>query len=349
MFALGEKLKQHLLSSIPSAEPASGGKLVNCRCMECGDSNKSIKSKHMYIGMPTENDTGWYYCHKCNCKGILTYRKLIDWNVYDPELGDQLHQHNINVGRYSRYYTPEVGRIYNVRNTLIPSVYSYDDKIAYINNRLGTNLSINDMISLKIVLSLKNMLNENNITKYTRDPRIIDQLDRSFIGFLSLDNGFCTMRKYDNLPVSENIDMRYVNYRMFKKEDTTERFYVVPARINLLQPKRIKIHVAEGVFDILSIYLNLRNREPGIYATVSGSNYSSTISYFMLYKMIPNLELHLYPDNDQSKWKINKIVETYTSFCIPIYIHRNIMNGEKDFGVPVNRIKEAITKENYVL
>ena len=35
------------------------------------------------------------------------------------------------------------------------------------------------------------------------------------------------------------------------------------------------------------------------------------ISYFMIEKCIPNLEIHLYPDNDQSDYKMNWIVKNY--------------------------------------
>lgn len=343
---LAEKLKHHLLSSIPSAKLASGGSIIVCRCFDCGDSRKSSKSTHMYISMPTEKDPGLYYCHLCHSAGIVTYRKLIEWGIYDSVLANDILIHN-NITKNSvkyRKYSP--GRIFNIINNKIRNDSLTQIKIQYINNRLGTQLTPYDFLDLKVVLNLNDLLEQNHITKFTRDYNVMQDLDRAFVGFLSLDNGFVTLRRLDDQMVYSSIDSRYINYRIFNKEDTSERFYVVPQKIDLLNPGRIKLHIAEGVFDILSVYLNLRNKENGIYASVSGSNYSSIITYFMMEKMIPNLEVHLYPDNDQSDWKIDKIVKNFEPMRIPIYIHRNVSPNEKDFGVSKDRIIENIRKAN---
>lgn len=347
-FLLGEKVKQFLLRSIPGATLASGGTVINCRCMECGDSTKSSKSAHLYIGLPTATDTGWFYCHKCNCSGILNHRKLLDWGIYDPEIASDLFNHNALIGNSGRNRGKQkklkTGKLFNVINTPDPEDELTQLKMIYINNRLGTKLTMTDFINLKVVFNLYEFLGNNNVEKYTRNQTVVFDLGRAFVGFLSMDNGFVTLRKLDNQMVYNEINKRYINYKIFDKKDTSERFYVVPQVVNLLQPGRIKLHVAEGVFDILSIYLNVRKGEPGIYATSSGSNYSSIISYFMIEKMIPNLEVHLYPDNDQPEWKIQNLVQTYYPFMIPIYIHRNISPEEKDFGVSLDRINETIVK-----
>lgn len=340
-FLLGENLKRYLLSVIPSAKPASGGKVLNCRCFECGDSI-NMSSAHMYMGMPTEAYNGWFYCHKCNSKGALTHRKLLDWDIYEPNIAEQLYLHSIEVRGKGNSNIINEGRIYNVNNNFVRRDDLSLIKMQYINNRLGTKLTVKDFVDLKVVLNLNDFLHQNNITKLTRGYNIVQDLDRAFVGFLSLDNGFVTLRKLDDQKVYESVDKRYINYRVFSKEDTSERFYVVPQDINLLNPNRIKLHVAEGIFDILSIYLNLRNREEGIYATVSGSNYSSVISYFMIEKMLPWLEVHLYPDNDKNNWLMKKIIKSYKPFNIPIFIHRNLSPNEKDFGVSIDRIKETV-------
>lgn len=345
-FLLGENIKRYLLNAIPSAKLASGGKLITCRCFECGDSKKDSRHTHMYIGMPTATNHGWYYCHLCNCSGILSYRKLLDWGIYDVDLANDLFLHGVTVGNSTKYRNLGTGKIYNVINDMIKNDERSLAKMIYVNNRLGTKLTPVDFMNLKLVVNLNDIIERNNIQSLTRSFNEVQDLDRAFVGFLSMDNGFVTLRKLDDQLVYKSVDSRYVNYRLFDKEDTSERFYVVPQVIDLLQPNRIKLHVAEGGFDILSIYLNVRKQEPGIYATSSGSNYSSVISYFMMEKMIPNLEVHLYPDNDQPQWKINNIVQKYHPFQIPMYIHRNISPKEKDFGVSPDRIKETIVKAN---
>jgi hypothetical protein len=341
-----ENFKNFLLSGIPTAKVVSGGSHVACRCFECGDSKKDSRSKHLYISMPTDNDPPLYYCHLCNCSGVVTYRKLIDWGIYDPDIATDLLSHYIGVGNSSKVRSIGKDKVYYLRND-----YMYDDyrshlKMTYINNRLGTNLQPEDFMRLKVVMNLHDILEINNITTYTREISIVNDLDRAFVGFLSLDNGFIIFRKLDDELVYKSIDHRYVNYRIFDKEETSQRFYVVPQAVDLLSPYRIKLHIAEGVFDILSIYLNVRKQEPGIYSTVCGSNYSSIISYFMIEKQIPNLEIHLYPDNDQPNKKMKDIVDKFNPYQVPIYIHRNISPHEKDFGVSSDRIVEVVEKAN---
>jgi hypothetical protein len=123
-----------------------------------------------------------------------------------------------------------------------------------------------------------------------------------------------------------------------------QRFYTVPTSIDLLSTERIKIHVAEGPFDILSIYQNIRKGEPGIYSSIGGSNYQGTVFYFLKTYKLPYVEIHLYPDNDKygSNYKMKSISDLFNSLGIPVYIHRNIYPDQKDFGVSPNLIQESI-------
>jgi glycosyltransferase involved in cell wall biosynthesis len=140
--------------------------------------------------------------------------------------------------------------------------------------------------------------------------------------------------------VYESIDKRYINYKLFDKFDTSERFYTIPTSIDINSPERIKIHIAEGPFDILSVYRNLRNMEPGIYTSIAGSNYKGIAMYFLEVYKLPYVELHFYPDNDQSNEVIEKIAKYVEPMLIPVYIDRNIKEGEKviiGVGFPFNR------------
>jgi hypothetical protein len=116
-------------------------------------------------------------------------------------------------------------------------------------------------------------------------------------------------RTCDEGIVYKGIDKRYINYKIFDKFDTSERFYTIPTRVNLNNPYRTKIHIAEGPFDILSIYENLRHREEGIYTSIAGSNYKGLAMYFLERYKLPFTEIHFYPDNDNiaSTSKINEI------------------------------------------
>lgn len=340
--------RSFLLRSIRSSKPASGGKVINCRCFECGDSIHQT-SAHFYISMPTDKEPSYYYCHKCNCAGIVTHRKLIEWGIFEPDIAALITEHNTQVVKGDRYrkYTPNMR--YNLCNTYVTQDDTTLAKMVYVNNRLGTSFSLTDFMNLKIVLNLKDLLHCNGIQKITRDANVLSDLDRAFIGFLSLDNAFVTLRKLGDEQVYKTVDKRYVNYRIFEKEDTSERFYAIPTRVNLLQPGRIKLHIAEGAFDILSIYENLRHRENGIYASSMGSNYINIVFHFLMEAKIPNIELHLYPDNDKggANWKMQQISQAVTPLQIPMYVHRNIAPNEKDFGVSIDRIQESIIPFNH--
>lgn len=340
-----EQYKEFLLNSIPSARLASGGREIMCRCFECEDSNDP-RSAHFYISLPKdENDLSLYHCFKCNCAGIVTYKKLIEWNLYDEQIAIYLTNHNAKclANPSNSKYKDRI--IYNVNNPICNLSEQNEIKRSYINNRLGVNLSYLDLSNLKIVLNLFDLLYANGFNELTRKEFIATQLNYNFIGFLSIDNAFLNMRRIvDEGLVHQSIDKRYVNYKLFNKFDTSERFYTVPTMIDLLSPEPIKIHIAEGPFDILSIYLNLRNKEPGIYSSIAGSNYLGLIMYFINTYKLPYVEIHLYPDNDKSgsKEKMQKIANIIKIFGFKLFIHRNLYPGEKDFGVNKDRIKEGI-------
>lgn len=340
-----ERYKQFLLSVIRGAKPASGGREINCRCFECPDSADPSHG-HMYISIPQSSDEpSLFYCHKCPARGVVTHKKLIEWNIYNQDIAEELIFHNKNCSGKSsngKYYNRAIYNIYNTRVT-DDEVTRY--KIDYINNRLGLNLSVNDIRNLKIVLNLKDLLASNWIQKYTRDIRIVEELNTYFLGFLSIDNAFCNMRKLckDGV-VNKSIDKRYINYKIADKFDTSERFYTVPSKIDLNTPNPIKLHIAEGPFDILSVYKNVRNEEPGIYTSIAGSNYIGQIMFFLEAYRLPYIEIHIYPDNDKfgSNERMQHINDALYMFNFPFYVHRNMMPGEKDFGVSKDKIKENI-------
>jgi hypothetical protein len=209
-------------------------------------------------------------------------------------------------------------------------------------------MTYKEVSQLKIIFGLKEFLRINNIESYTRQDDIINQLDFNFVGFLSIDNAFFNMRRIcEEGMLIKSIDKRYINYKIFDDVyDTSERFYTIPTKVNLDSPDRIKIHIAEGPFDILSIYKNLRKEEAGIYSSITGSNYKGLAIYFLEQYKLPYAEFHIYPDNDKqgSNSKIKRVAEYLKPLHTPVYIHRNMFPGEKDFGVPIDRINEKVIR-----
>lgn len=342
-----ENYKNYLLAVMDHAKLASGKKQIQCRCKECSDS-MNMSSAHMYISIPWDGDIpSLYHCFKCNASGIVTYKKLIEWGIYDQVLATQLINYNVSIMhnmRNDKYFNRACYRLMHTFNTVDNKS---EFKRRYLCDRLGYNLSYDDLSKLKIILNLKDLLGENNITKFTRDNNILNQLDSEFLGFLSIDNAFVNLRRTCNEgEVYKTIDQRYINYKIFDKYDTSQRFYTVPTEYNINCFQRTPLHIAEGPFDILSVYLNARNKEPGLYTSITGNNYMGIILYFMMDLKIPNLELHLYPDNDKygSMERMKYIANCIPDPYVPVYIHYNTAPGQKDFGVSPDKIIEHVER-----
>lgn len=341
-----EEMKQ-LLLKIPGARLVSGGKEILMRCRYCADS-KDPRSAHFYVSLPNEDNVMLYNCYKCHSAGIVTHKKLLEWGVYDdPEMLVKLSRYNkrvLSLDKNKKYVNQDV---YRLSNEYILDNELSRAKLKYINNRIGTNLTYNDILEDKIVLNLRDLLESNNIQNITRDMNIINELDSSFLGFISQDNAFVNMRNLRQGKVSKSIDKKYINYNIFGKVDNTLRYYTLPTSIDLCNPNNIKLHIAEGPFDILSIYHNLRQKEPhSIYSAILGSSYKSILLHFISNMRLINLEVHMYIDNDISNNVIYDIRNMLQIFQMPFYVHRNIYPNEKDFGVPIERIKEQIVQYN---
>lgn len=327
----------------PFAIPVSGRKEVNCRCFYCADS-ANMRKGHFYISAPKEDEPSYFYCQKCHSQGIVTNSKLIEWGIFDSQMGIEITQYNTRVLSLTKNKKFLSGSIYNIKNTIITEDDLTTYKLRYINERLKTQLTFGNCLQNKIVLNLKDLLKENRLQP-TRHPNIVEQLDSCFLGFLSFDNAFLNMRNLEIKEVYHSIDKRYINYDIFGKYDNTMKFYVLPNQINLLDPSPIKLHLAEGPFDILSIKYNLIGEsDRDIFVSVTGSSYKGCIRHFITTMGLYNLEVHIYKDNDQGMHQINDIGNLLKYFGIPLYMHVNAYPGEKDYGVPRNRIQDNIMR-----
>ena len=342
---VAEKLIEILKRHVPELKLASGGKELTFRCRFCGDSIKDSKSRHFYMSLPTDDEPSLFRCFKCNVKGVTTPKMLASIGIIDPDLSVGLELFNSQILTYSKNIRYKDLDVYYLNNNRISNVPMSADKLNYINSRIGTNLTYNDLIDNKIVLNISDIFIANPTLQFTRDERIMSELNESFIGFISVDNCFLNMRNLNIDGVSESINKRYINYRIFNKYDNTQKYYVPPVDINLSSPGRIKLHVAEGPFDILSIKYNCRNCEDGIYSAIGGNTYLNIIQTFLNVHGIINMEPHVYLDNDVDGYRVcNNIADYLEPYNIPLYIHTNEYNGEKDFGVSKDRISEKVVR-----
>lgn len=332
-----------------NARPVAGNRELVTRCPFCGDS-KNLNHGHFYISVPQNDmELSFYNCKKCNIGGLLSDDVLRRLDINDSNFLISINKHNSEILKTPKYNKIRNTDIYNLKNTYIREDKDNEYKLKYINNRIGSNFSYKDILELKIFLNLYDVLNQNNLD-LTRHKNITDQLDIFFIGFISYDNSFANMRKVTDKELYKSVNKRYINYNLTNKIDNNKNYYIIPTSIDLSSNEPIKIHIAEGPFDILSIYYNLNNcnKINNIYISCGGKGYHNALSFILQEFGIINFEMHYYPDKDVDDYFVNRLIDSISMLSSNIYIHRNSFNGEKDYGVPLNRIKDNIFKvENY--
>lgn len=340
-----EALKEYMLQNY-DAKVVSGGKEIIKRCHFCGDSKNDLSAKHLYIGL--KDGLIKYNCFKCPAKGIVNFKFLKDLDCYDVGLINLCEEQN-KKNSSSDYRSSNVLRndLY-IKQLIIPNYtneFGYK-KLKYISNRFGHEISINDTIRFKIILNLKDFLDINGVYKYTRHPNTIDILNKYFVGFLSMDNKYVVLRRLvseDKLP--KQVSSRYINYNIYGDENAM-KYYAIPTVINTVYP--LDIHVAEGAFDILSVYMHVAPiGSNAIYACISGNSYLGLIQFLILRFGFTSFNLHVYLDADADKHYIDSFIESLRVFNINLYLHMNQFSGEKDFGVPMNKIEDSIINKSW--
>ena len=348
-----DEYRQFLLDNIPEAKIASGGSEIICPCFNC-EIGTHKDHYHMYVSIPsTEDDVSLYHCFKCNNSGMVNAKTLALWNIYDLDFNVSLTNHNNRVMKNPKNFKYALdGSICRLTYKNITDNKLSQRKLAFINNRLGTNLTLDDCIKNKIVLNISDVFNQNNhIEKFTRHENVMKSLEQYFLGFISYDNNYINMR---NLVCGKGIlyekldEMRYVNYNIFNKQENSMKFILLPGEVNICDPNPIKVHLAEGPFDILSVKYNLRREfYNNIYCSVTGNGFKGVLRHLITVIKLMNIELHLYPDNEPAKGGrpgteqvVRSILDYIGPFGFPVYVHLN-ENG-KDMGVHINSIKEKI-------
>ena len=297
----GQIFIDRIRSFYPNLKVASGGTEVMCRCPFCGDS-KDLRHAHMYLSVPkSEEELSFYHCKLCPAHGVVDVDLLRKFGCNDTSLLVEISKHNSDVFKLPKYKYIKQIDIYPLNVNYVREDDNNIAKLKYINNRIGSNFSISDLSSLKIFLNLYDIINSNNL-ELTRHQMICNELDKWFIGFISYDNSFAGLRKLTDNDLYKSINKRYINYTLINKIDDAKNYYVIPSIIDILNPNPVKIHLAEGQFDILSIFHNLNNcnRNQNIYIACGGKSYLQALEFILLETGIINYEIHYYPDKDVS-------------------------------------------------
>lgn len=332
-----------LLKTLDVYDPNSLETQHVVRCPYCGDSRNPM-SGHFSIKIDVNSDDGMVYrCFKCPESGLLTADTLADLNLFlDDETSISLKSYNRKLIKKNKFMNT------TVKNYAVPISSETKlnlQKLEYLSKRLGYNFSLPEATSLKIILDLKDFLKTNEIKEIPMvSDKYLNFINYNYIGFLCMDNNTINFRCFRD----DKSMKRYIKTKIDPNNIHPASFYGIPNQIDPLYNHDINIHIAEGVFDIDSIFLNVMNsnRKNNFYYASCGFTYLTVIKYLVYNGINTGINLHIYSDNDKTE-KDHRDYLFYKSslgiWCDNIYIHYNRYKDEKDYGVPKEKIIDTFT------
>ena len=335
-----KRIVREKINQLPVHIWNSANSQVVCRCGYCSDSRNRLHG-HFSIKIDENSDSLILMrCLKCNESGILTSQVMEDigapLSIEDAKALDTLNRPN-NKSTYGRQ------RPLNYKVPVIINPIDSKIKIGYLNDRLGIEFTPEMIQESKIILSIMDFFSENKIKIPDHiNPKLIKIIEENYVGFLSANNNKITFRRIvDNDQLN-----RYIKLSIDPYNTSPNNFYSIKnPGMDLLYTEPVHIHIAEGTFDILSIKYNLPHddSQKHLFFASCGYNFGTIIKWLIYMGINTDLYIHLYSDNDKSDEEDIKVLNGgINKYWIDhAYIHRNMFQGEKDFGVPAVRIKES--------
>lgn len=291
------------------------------RCPYCGDSQKNPRDAHCYIKCsPDPTEPLQFKCFLCNRKGRVR-KDFLDLLGVDPKLSDQIdHQ------KYNR-----IGVFKNTNINMITGTPNLSSRqVQYIEHRLGPGFTFDDYDRFKIIWDMKEIL------QHVSDRRVINTMPTNLdsISFLSDDKSMILNRSFSD-------EYRWRKVKLFSNDDTA--FYTIKTTLDLFTKDLIEVNIAEGIFDILSVYKNFDDCQNSVHIATLGSDYVSAVEYAIAKGFIgPNIVLKVYYDADVNGKRLASQLRPYKWIFNSIHLYRNIIG--KDVGVRIEDIRLVETK-----
>lgn len=313
------------------------------RCPFCGDSKSNLNTGHLYIKInPDDNYPMVYHCFKCEESGVVDDNLLLALNIGDINLKSNITTLNKTSDRIKGQKFLTDDEIINF-NYKLPDVKDYN-KIKYIEDRLGCNLSIEDIEKFKIITSLRDFLIYNNIKEITMENYICHNIEKNYVGFLSFGGAYILFRDITNTQ-----QYRWIKYPTTNDSRGCKLFYSISNSIDVFTKDNININLSEGVLDILSAYKNLNyNNSNDLDIAICGKQYLYVLNTLNSMGFIgSNINLNIFSDNDEIFNNKNNNPTNIKYFKKLLHKNKYLYNStniyynliDKDIGVTKDKIK----------
>lgn len=299
----------------------SSGDEYRIRCPICGDSQKNPRDAHCYINCSDDpSQPLLYYCFKCNSHGRVTANFLEKLGVKQDLISMIRKQKYNRIGSISKTNIE-----YLTGTPMIPSPQS-----AYIESRLGPRFQAEDYDRFKIVWDMNTVREHCPVWAQHRLPT-----NSQSISFLTED--MCTLATR----TFTDDDPTWTKLKLVKND--FKSFYTIKAMLDLFTGEDIVVNIAEGIFDILSVYRNFNDGANSIFIATLGSDYMSALDYAIAKGFIgDNIVVKIYIDWGINETSLKRQLRKYKWLFKKVSIYKNTIY--KDVGVTADQIKLTETK-----
>lgn len=317
------------------------------RCPFCGDSSNP-NTGHLYMRInPSDNFVIVYNCFRCPAFGHLTPDVLHLLGIDDPSIKGNLMQLNQTAENIDtrNLYGESTFQFFDYR---LPEIHR-GRKTEYIENRLGIHLTDQDLSEIKVITSLKEFLQFNDIHELMTNPYICNIIERDYVGFLSFGNSHIFFRD-----ITDTNQYAWIKYPITKESQNNKVFYATQVAVNMIINEPITLNLSEGIMDIVSAKYNLGYSGENVINIAVGSFYFNRILLFLLDLGLAgsNVTVNIFADNDAVFNKKARIKTDIPYFQRTlghmkylygaIYIYQNQVY--KDIGTSKDNIKLKRTK-----
>jgi hypothetical protein len=342
-----DKLKIQIIDFLllqSCAHKSINGRELQFRCPFCGDSHKSSNSTNFSVKIDTEGNKAMsYQCFRAEClaRGVVDqdFLAMLGYDKHDVIM--ELNKYNKKSNRKKadtlHRYKKELVNVVNVDNPMNTA------KLAYINKRLGLNLSMKDIYDLKINLDVTHLMNFNKVQIGEKKVYRYKLFSLYGVGFISTYNDYVIVRDFSR---DGKLGKRYTNENIFDNYVDATKIYNIPTKIDIVSDEQTVLNISEGAFDILGVYYHLdidREYKNQLFVAASGAGIANVVMHFVRMYGLLDLKINIFADSDTKLSMFNglkKLKPYLNDFNISIYYN----TLSKDFGVCKSDISYEVYK-----